>query len=74
MRIALLLSLLCLHSLTVWSAETINVDSREALIAAVRDAQAGTTILIAPGEYRGGLSFSDLKGTKEQPIVLAGRD
>ena len=42
--------------------------------AAVSEADAGTTISIAPGTYPGGPARSRLRGTKAQPIVLAGAD
>jgi hypothetical protein len=56
------------------SQKTITVQSRDELVRAVRVAQPGTKIFIAPGEYRGGLSFADLHGTKSNPIVLAALD
>lgn len=56
------------------SQKTLTVQSRDELVRAVRAAQPGTKILIAPGEYRGGLSFADLQGTKGKPIVLAALD
>ncbi|HJQ80145.1 MAG TPA: hypothetical protein VJ828_09325, partial [Lacipirellulaceae bacterium] len=37
-------------------------------------ATPGTTILLAPGTYRGGLSHAGLQGTPEQPIVIAAAD
>jgi hypothetical protein len=37
---------------------------------AVSSAKAGQRILLAPGEYRGGFSFSGLSGTPEQQIVI----
>ncbi len=56
------------------SLKIITVHSRDELIRAVRAAQPDTKILMAPGEYRGGLSFADLQGTKGKPIVLAALD
>ena len=53
---------------------TTEVATRAELISAVNNARPGTTILIAPGEYRGGLVFGTLRGTKAQPIVLEARD
>jgi hypothetical protein len=53
---------------------TIRVTSRDELVRALADAKPGTTILVAPGTYRGGLSRSGLAGTKEHPIVIAGAD
>ena len=56
------------------AAEEIRVANRDELVAALRRVEAGTTILIAPGEYQGALSQANLAGTKEQPIVIAGAD
>ncbi len=53
---------------------TLKVANRGELISAVSNAQPGTKILIAPGEYRGGLTFSNLRGTKAKPIVLEAGD
>lgn len=53
---------------------TIKISTRKALIDAVNAAQPGTNILIAPGEYRGGLTFTNVRGTKEKPIVIAALD
>lgn len=53
---------------------TIDVSNRAELIAAVNHAQPGTTVRIAPGEYPGGLSFDNLRGTKVNPIVLEAHD
>jgi hypothetical protein len=55
-------------------AETVEVATSEQLAAAIASAGPGTTIRIAPGRYRGGLSKDALAGTKDQPIVLAGAD
>ena len=56
------------------STHSIEVRSRQELVDAVNDAKAGTQILIAPGEYRGGLSFRDLQGLPKKPIILAALD
>jgi hypothetical protein len=55
-------------------AGEVRVSTREELAEALRQAQAGTTILIAAGTYRGGLDRANLRGTKDQPIVIAGAD
>jgi hypothetical protein len=52
----------------------IKVSSRDELNRALRDAKPGTTILLAPGTYAGGLSHRGLAGTKEQAIVIAAAD
>lgn len=56
------------------SAESITVGTGEELQQAVRRAQPGTTIRIAPGDYAGGLQFDDLHGTAEKPIILTAAD
>lgn len=53
---------------------TITVRTREELVQAVQAAKPGATIAIAPGTYRGGLYWTNLRGTKDQPIVLAALD
>lgn len=54
--------------------EIVRVANRDELVRALREAKPGTTVLIASGTYRGGLSQTRLQGTKEQPIVVAGAD
>lgn len=49
---------------------TIRVGSRDQLMRALAAAEAGTTILVEPGSYRGGISRSELRGTREAPIVI----
>ena len=56
------------------AADEVRVSNRDELIDALRRAKPGTTILVAPGKYRGGLSQAKLAGTKERPIVIAGAD
>jgi hypothetical protein len=56
------------------AAEEIRVNDRDQLGRALARARAGTTILLASGEYRGGLSRAGLRGTKDQPIVIAAAD
>lgn len=48
-------------------------DSNE-LVRATQGARPGTTILLEPGTYRGGLTLNDLRGTAERPIVIAAAD
>jgi hypothetical protein len=70
------LALLFAGTIIIQSAagDEIRVSNRDELVRGLREAKAGTTILIAAGEYRGGLSQAQLKGTKERPIVIAGAD
>ena len=62
-----------------WSQDTVatetkTVRSRGELLRALQDPKPGTTVLIAPGSYRGGISFRDLRGTEGRPIVIAALD
>lgn len=73
--IAALLSVVILPD-AVLGAErsTVRVSSREQLARALAQAEPGTTILLEPGTYRGGLIHRNLQGTREQPIVIAAAD
>ncbi|MDB4450429.1 hypothetical protein N9127_05160, partial [Akkermansiaceae bacterium] len=52
----------------------VRVANREELESAIRAAQPGTTILLAPGNYQGDLTARNLRGTQAQPITIAGAD
>ena len=52
----------------------MRVANRKELDNAVRIAKPGTTILLAPGNYQGGLTAQNLHGTKTRPITIAGAD
>lgn len=60
--------------LLVRSDNSVLVSTREQLIAAAQKAIPGTTILIAPGEYRGGIHLVNITGTRHSPIVIAAAD
>ena len=53
-------------------ATAVRVGNDKDLQAALRSAKPGATILLLPGEYRGGVHFENLHGTRDQPIVIAG--
>lgn len=55
-------------------ADEIRVANRDELLAALRAATPGTTILVAAGTYRGGIAPAKLSGTKDRPIVVAAAD
>jgi len=55
-------------------AEVVRVYNRQNVQQAIREAKPGTRISIAPGEYRGGLTFENLKGTADHPIVIEAMD
>ena len=52
----------------------VRVKDRAGLERALRAAKAGTTILLAPGTYEGGLHVADLRGVDGLPILLAAED
>jgi len=55
---------------------SVDVTVRDAggLRAAVAAAKPGTRILMAPGTYPGGFSFSNLRGATNLPVVIAAAD
>jgi len=74
-RLSILLSLMFLVLITrAVSAQVVDVSDDGALRAALGKARAGTTIRIAPGNYRPGVYVANLKGTREKPIVIEGAD
>jgi len=52
----------------------LTVHDGKSLRAAVTEAKPGTRILLAPGEYPGGLSFSNLRGEPGRRVVIAAGD
>lgn len=54
--------------------EEVRVANDMELAQALKASQAGTTIVIAPGRYRGGISANALHGTREAPIVVRGEN
>ncbi len=58
----------------VAGADEVTVNSTNALRSAVSRATPGTTILIAPGNYSGGMHFRDVSGSAEARITIKGVD
>lgn len=56
------------------SSNVIRVNNSDQLRRAAGAAAPGSTILLAPGTYRGGLLLEKLQGTATRPIVLAAAD
>lgn len=52
----------------------VRVKNSSELGGAVRNLRPGTSLLLEPGEYSGGLYLSDVKGTADMPIVIRGID
>jgi hypothetical protein len=70
---------LLIYAFAIWlsawkeaKAAEVLVSTREELVQALRQAQAGTTIRVASGTYQGGLYQAHLRGAKDAPIVIAG--
>ena len=59
---------------SVAHAVEIRVADSQQLLRVAREAAPGTTILLEPGQYTGGLYLQDLVGSEENPIVIAGTD
>ncbi|MEC5125235.1 right-handed parallel beta-helix repeat-containing protein [Verrucomicrobiales bacterium BCK34] len=68
---AAIVGFVLLLSLSARSAE-INVSDAAGLQSAVANAQPGTTILLAPGDYGSGFHFKNINGTSAQPIIIEG--
>jgi hypothetical protein len=54
-------------------AGEITVGSASELRAALSSAKPGTTILLSPGTYDGGLHFANVHGTEKSPILIRGK-
>lgn len=66
--------LLAWCGVTALGQQTHEVADTAALSRAIRSAQAGDVIRVAPGTYRGGLSAKGLRGEAGRPIVIEGTD
>jgi hypothetical protein len=55
-------------------AEKAAISSDSALRSAISQAKPGTTILIAPGDYSGGMYFRNVSGSAEARITIQGAD
>jgi hypothetical protein len=73
-RLIILTGLLVLLLSQSAMSQTVMVNTRDQIVKAVQQAKPGTTILIAPGTYQGGLNFNGLQGEKGKPIILAAAD
>ena len=55
-------------------AQTIQVSDLKSLRSALSKAEPGDRILITQGIYDGSFGLRNIQGTKERPIVIAGKD
>jgi len=56
------------------NAARITVATSSQLRSAIRKLQPGDTLLIAPGDYAGGIYLADTSGTKDAPITIRGAE
>lgn len=52
----------------------VYVSNSQELAVAAHGAEPGTTILVEPGEYQGGVYLRDIGGTEDAPVVIGGAD
>lgn len=64
---------ICLLLFGMTSLE-IRVGTPAELLQAARSAKPGTTILVAPGSYKGGILIENLHGNADKPITIRGSD
>ncbi|MDH7568302.1 MAG: right-handed parallel beta-helix repeat-containing protein [Armatimonadota bacterium] len=74
LRCRILLSLALGVLAVVPAGAAVTVRDSNALAAALRAAAPGTTVLLQPGDYPGGLYFANLKGSPGKPIVIGAVD
>ncbi len=65
---------LCLAWLSLAQAQEVTVTNSATLRQAVRAAQPGARILLAPGDYPGGVYLENIHGTAAAPIVIGAAD
>ena len=65
--------LMAVGTRTLAATEVTVRDSAE-LRAALRELAPGTTILLSPGVYQGGIYLQGAAGTEQSPIMIAGAD
>ena len=63
-----------LAALTPGRAADVSVANAAEFRAAMADVKPGTRILLAPGVYRGGFQFANVRGEPDRPIVIAAAD
>ncbi len=71
-------TILLLCAANIFSAsvfgDEIEVKDTNGLYEAISQAKPGAQILIAPGAYQGVFYFENIKGTKDQPIIIRAQD
>ena len=69
-----LIAAILLPGNTQTRAETVRVRNSSEFRSAVARLRPGTTLLLEPGDYSGGLYLRDVAGTREKRIVIRGSD
>ncbi|MBL7152103.1 MAG: right-handed parallel beta-helix repeat-containing protein [Phycisphaerae bacterium] len=59
---------------TATKAARITAETSSQVRSAIRNLQPGDTLLIAPGNYTGGIHLADTSGTEKAPITICGAD
>lgn len=65
---------IALTSFCFAATREVRVASRNELDAALAEAKPGTSILLEPGTYRGGITRRSLRGMEGEPIVIGSAD
>jgi len=68
------LSTFCILATVGLRAEQVRVGNSQEFRTAIRRLAPGTTLLLAPGAYRGGVDLRNVAGTEHAPIVIRGAD
>ena len=68
-------------TLSVMLAASAHIGAKEVLVSSssqlqseIRQLTPGTTLLLAPGTYTGGIYLENISGTDNAPIVIRGTD
>ncbi|MCP5534818.1 MAG: right-handed parallel beta-helix repeat-containing protein [Akkermansiaceae bacterium] len=54
--------------------KNVTAQNQDELRAAIKSAKPGTTITLAPGKYRGGITLTRLSGKAGAPVIITGAD
>jgi len=69
-----LISATILTTFVPLEAKEVLANNSPQLRSAIRKLQPGDTLLVAPGDYAGGIYLADTSGTKDAPITIRGAE
>lgn len=69
-----LLTLLIMSPPAFAAERRVEVSDDASLARAIREAQPGTRVVVAPGNYRGRLFVTGIRGTAEAPVIIEAAD